>query len=124
VQKHAWYIIYAVAWGTVELEPEVEDWLLSLNLADFGHVAFYIDLLAERGPLLDEPYSRQLSGKLRELRFYVGREQRRVSYYLATNQRAILLTVFRKQRGRERAEVERAQHAMERCIHEGHTAEE
>lgn len=30
---------------------------------------FYIDLLAERGPLLGEPYTRQLAGKLRELRF-------------------------------------------------------
>ncbi len=113
-----------MAWGTVELEPEVEEWLLSLSPADFGHVAFYVDLLAERGPLLNEPYSRQLAGKLRELRFYLGREQRRISYYLATDQRAILLTVFRKQRGRERAEIERARRAMERCIREGHTAEE
>lgn len=73
-----------MAWGTVELEPEVEEWLLSLSLADFGHVAFFIDLLAERGPLLDEPYTRQFGGKLRELRFYLGRERRRISYYLAT----------------------------------------
>jgi len=74
----------------------------------FGHVAFYIDLLAERGPLLDEPYTRQLGGNLRELRFYLGRERRRISYYLATGQRAVLLTVFGKQRARERAESERA----------------
>lgn len=111
-------------WGTVELEPEVEEWLLSLTQADFGHVAFYIDLLAERGPLLDEPHSRQLGGKLRELRFFLGRDRQRISYYLAAGQRAILLTVFRKQRARERAEVERARRAMERCIREGHTAEE
>jgi hypothetical protein len=111
-------------WGTVEVEPEVEDWLLSLNDADFGHVAFYIDLLAERGPLLDEPYSRQLGGKLRELRFFLGRDRQRISYYLTTRQRAVLLTVFRKQRGRERTEVERAWRAMEQCIREGHTAEE
>jgi hypothetical protein len=32
-------------------------------------VAFYIDLLADQGPLLGEPYTRQLDGKLRELRF-------------------------------------------------------
>lgn len=111
-------------WGTVELEPEVEGWLLSLNLTDFGHVVFYIDLLAERGPLLDEPYTRQLGGKLRELRFYLGREQRRISYYLATGRRAVLLTVFGKQRARERAEIQRARRAMDRCVLEGHTVEE
>jgi hypothetical protein len=111
-------------WGTVELEPEVENWLLSLDPEDFGHVAFYIDLLAEKGPLLDEPYSRQLAGKLRELRFYLGRDRQRISYYLATGQRAILLTVFRKQRARERAEIQRAVRAMEHCILSAHTAED
>lgn len=52
------YSIYAMTWGTVELEPEVEEWLLSLSDADFGHAAFYVDLLADRGPLLDEPYTK------------------------------------------------------------------
>ena len=115
--------MYAMTWGTVELESEVEAWLRSLNSTEFGHAAFYIDLLADRGPLLDEPYSRQLGGKLRELRFYLGRDRRRVSYYLATGQRAVLLTVFRKQQGREQAEIERARRAMNMCVLEGHTAE-
>lgn len=39
--------------------------------AQFATAAFYIDLLAEHGPLLGEPYSKQLSGKLRELRFHL-----------------------------------------------------
>jgi hypothetical protein len=29
--------------------------------------AFYVDPLAEHGPLLSEPYTRQFDGKLREL---------------------------------------------------------
>jgi hypothetical protein len=88
-----------------------------------GHVAFYIDLLARRGPLLGEPYTRQLEGKLRELRFYIGRERYRISYYIAAGRRIILLTVFAKDQPRERAELARARRAMERCIREGHTAE-
>ena len=32
-------------------------------------MAFYIDLLVERGALLSEPDTKQLDGKLRELRF-------------------------------------------------------
>jgi hypothetical protein len=36
----------------------------------------------------------------------------------------VLLTVFRKQRMREVAEIERARLAMKRCIAEEHTAED
>jgi hypothetical protein len=48
-----------MAWGTVELEPEVRDWLEALPMAQFAAAAFYVDLLAEQGPLLGEPYSRR-----------------------------------------------------------------
>ncbi|GGM83387.1 hypothetical protein GCM10012275_62520 [Longimycelium tulufanense] len=111
-------------WGTVELEPEVDDWLLNLDDDDFHRVMFYIDLLAERGPLLDEPYTRQLQGKLRELRLYLGRARQRITYWIAPGRRIVLLTVFRKTKQRETAEVERAHRAMERCQREQHTADE
>jgi hypothetical protein len=113
-----------MAWGTIEAEPEVTDWLLSLDDEDFGQVERYIDLLAEEGVHLGEPFTRQLRGKLRELRFYLGRSQTRIAYYIASSRRIVLLTVFRKTRPRERAEVERAWRAMQRCIDEGLMAEE
>lgn len=114
-----------MAWGTVELESEVVDWLEGLPDDQFGHVEFYIDLLADRGVHLGEPYTRQLHGKLRELRFYLGSgDAVRISYYVATGRRIVLLTVFRKQRRRERIEVERAQRAMERCVEQGHGVED
>jgi hypothetical protein len=112
-----------MAWGEVECEPEVDAWLLGLSEGDFGRSYFYIDLLQERGPLLDEPYTRQLRGKLRELRFHLEREHVRITYYIATGRRIILLTVFRKTRRQERTEIDRAERAMHRCIAEGHTAE-
>ncbi len=111
-------------WGEVEQEPEVEAWLLGLQAEDFGHVQFYIDLLEARGVLLGEPYTRQLDGKLRELRFYIGSVLYRVSYYIARGRRIILLTVFSKDQPREDAEVERARRAMTKCVAEGHTAED
>lgn len=113
-----------MSWGSVELEPEVELWLAELGDEEFGQAAFYIDLLAERGVHLDEPYTRQLRGKLRELRFYMGRERWRVSYFIATGRRIILLTVFSKKQRRVQAEVRRAVRAMARCVRDGHTAEE
>ena len=113
-------------WGSIELEAEVAEWVEALPAAEFGRAEFYIDLLAERGPLLDQPYTRQLRGKLRELRFYLGArsEAVRLSYWIASGRRIILLTVFRKQRRHERAEIERAYKAMQRCIEEKHVAEE
>lgn len=113
-------------WGKVELEPEVVDWIESLPPAEFGRVEFYIDLLSQRGPLLDQPYTRQLRGKLRELRFYLGSrgDAVRISYFMTEDRRIILLTVFRKQRAQERAEIERAHRAMQRCREEQHVAGE
>jgi len=113
-----------MSWGIVEVEPEVRKWLLGLTDEEFGHVAFYIDLLQEQGVHLDEPYSRQLRGKLRELRFHLGRERRRISYYITSGRRIVLLTVFRKTKMRETDEVSRAEAAMHRCVAEGHTAED
>ena len=110
-----------MAWGTVELEPEVRDWLEQLTTARFVTAAFYIDLLADEGALLGEPYTRQLDGKLRELRFHLERQSVRVTYWIASGRRIVLLTVFVKTRMRETHEVERA---LARCIEQEHTVEE
>ncbi|MED7927474.1 type II toxin-antitoxin system RelE/ParE family toxin [Nonomuraea sp. LP-02] len=111
-------------WGEVELEPEVDEWLEKLDQEDLETAAFYIDLLAARGVLLDEPYTRQLRGKLRELRFHLQRESVRITYWIASGRRIILLTVFCKRRMHEFAEIERAWRAMQRCVAEAHTADE
>lgn len=108
----------------VENEPEVDEWFFALPHPLAVRVAFYIDMLAENGALLGEPHSRQLDGKLRELRISLPDGDWRVSYFLTTGRRAILLTVFKKRRQRETAEIARARRAMERCVAEGHTAEE
>jgi phage-related protein len=89
-----------------------------------GTFAFYVDLLAERGVGLDEPYARQLRGKLRELRFYLGRDRHRITYYIASERRIILLTLFRKTQRQERSEIIRGERAMKRCIAEAHSVEE
>ena len=113
-----------MAWGTVELEPEVRKWLEGLPTALFARAAFYVDLLAEQGPVLGEPYSKQLDGKLRELRFHLERQAMRVTYWIAPDKRIILLTVFHKTRMRDEHEVERARRALGRCLREAHSVEE
>lgn len=113
-----------MAWGTVELEPDVTAWLESLDEDRFGQARRYIDLLAEEGVHLGEPFSRQLRGKLRELRFHLADRQWRITYFIAAHRRIVLLTTFPKSRPRERFEIDRAWRAMTRCLAEGHVAEE
>lgn len=53
-----------------------------------------------------------------------GRDAVRVTYWIASGRRIILLTVFRKTRMRENREVERARRALARCQAEAHTVDE
>ena len=108
----------------MELEPEVRDWYLALDDEYQARVGFHVDRLAEMGPLLDEPFTKQLDGKLRELRFYLGGRPTRITYWIASQRRIILLTMFVKTKQRERREVDRARRAYQRCVDEQHAAEE
>jgi hypothetical protein len=99
----------------IEVEPEVRLWLESLSDAHYGRVENAADRLAGQPTTLGEPLSRHLGGKLRELRFTLGRDQVRVTYWLAPDRRIVLLTVFRKTRMRETEEVERARAAQLKC---------
>jgi hypothetical protein len=85
---------------------------------------FHLDLLEKRSALLGEPYTRQLSGKMRELRLYCGGQRVRISNWIAPGRRVIALTVFTKTKLRQADEIERASDAMARCQAEGHTADE
>mgnify|MGYP000745565542 CR=1 FL=1 len=113
-----------MSWGAVELESEVQEWYLALDEDAQGRVDFHIDRLEREGPLLDEPHTKQLDGKLRELRFYIDKRATRVTYWIAPGRRIILLTVFVKTKRQERKQVERARKAMQRCMAEEHTAED
>lgn len=49
------------------------------------------------------------------MRLHLLRQQTRVTYWLAQRRRDVLLTVFRKTRNAETAEVERAIRAQKTC---------
>ncbi|MQM25751.1 type II toxin-antitoxin system RelE/ParE family toxin [Glycomyces albidus] len=100
---------------TIELEPEVRQWLESLTRPEYDRVEFYGDLLTEFGGDLGEPYSKHLGGKVRELRFYLPQRRVRITYWLAPDRRIVLLTVFAKTRPQERAEIQRARRAQLEC---------
>lgn len=109
---------------TVEVEPEVENWINSLSVKEFAKVIATVERLEERGNRLRFPASRPLGDGLFELRFELGRTAQRVTFYFADAQRIVLLTVFQKQRQQENVEIRRAHRAMRRCVAEGHSVEE
>ncbi len=90
----------------VEVEPEVRSWLERLSDWDFGRADFLVGLLAEQAEALGEPYTRHLGGKVRGVHLLA--QQPRITFWLAPGRRIILLTVFRKTRSAEVAEVARA----------------
>jgi phage-related protein len=96
-------------------EP-VREWLEELarrNPSEYGTVRHRIDLLEEFGVFLEEPYTRQLSGKLRELRAGPWR----ITYFADPRRRLVMLTSFRKTgRRTDPAEIRRALKRMKEWV--------
>jgi phage-related protein len=76
-------------------EP-VADFIDSLPTASQAKVLRLISLLADYGVLLKEPYTRQVKGKIRELRIKDAQGAIRVLYFTFTGRRFILLHGFIK----------------------------
>jgi hypothetical protein len=51
-------------WGTLELEPEVEEWYGKLDDVRRAQAFMHFELLEELGISLGMPYARQLDGQL------------------------------------------------------------
>ena len=100
---------------TVELEPEVEKWMLALPMSQFSLVLPLVERLAEIGNQMSFPHSKSLGAGLFELRFNNANQTWRITYYFADDRRIVLLTVFAKQRLNERHQIQRARHALTRC---------
>ncbi len=99
----------------IEIEPEVQDWLEALPAKYFLEIDEYVGLLAEQAESLSEPYARYLGDGVRELRPTLGGAAIRITYWIAPGRRVILLTVFRKTRMREDAEVKSAKLTQQTC---------
>ena len=65
----------------VTLEPEVTRWLDSLAPGMFAVVAARIERLSDLGASLRMPHSRSLGDGLFELRFALGRNAQRITFF-------------------------------------------
>lgn len=77
-------------------EEPLSEFLNDLPLKTRVKVVRFIDLLSEQGVLLKEPYTRQIKGKLRELRVKDHLGHIRVLYFTFTGRRFVLLHGFLK----------------------------
>ena len=75
---------------------EVVEWFLALDEDDQAPVGFHVDRLGYLGPLLDEPHTKQLERKLRELRFFLSGRPTRITYWIAPGRVIVFLSVFAK----------------------------
>lgn len=107
-----------------QIDREVRDWLEALPAKHFLKVDAYVGLLAEYAAALSEPYTRHLGDGVRELRPTLDGADIRITYWLTARRTAVLLTVFRKTKMREEAEVRRAKIAQKTCEAEHGTAHE
>ncbi|MFJ6569933.1 type II toxin-antitoxin system RelE/ParE family toxin [Streptomyces sp. NPDC091292] len=97
------------------MEPEIRQWLELLPARQYKAAERAAIRLADAATTLGEPHARHLGGKVRELRYTIDGEAIRITYWLAPARRIVLLTVFRKTKARETAEVDRAHQAQKLC---------
>ncbi|MFZ3593923.1 type II toxin-antitoxin system RelE/ParE family toxin [Streptomyces sp. BH104] len=86
-----------------------------LSESEYKRVDEVAGLLAEFGPELGGPWSDHLEGSVRELRLRFRDIAPRITYWITPAGAVVLLTVFRKTRQHEQAQIERAVRAQKIC---------
>lgn len=74
----------------------VLEYIKGLPDKEISKVLKYIEFLRERKGYLDEPYSKHIKGKIRELRVDFGKNRHRVFYFIFIKKKIILLHAFLK----------------------------
>ena len=76
-------------------EPVLE-YIDKLDIKNRAKILKYIEFLREQEGYLDEPYSKHVTGKIRELRVDFARNRHRVFYFTFIGKKIILLHVLLK----------------------------
>jgi phage-related protein len=91
------------------LTPVLE-YIRNLAEKDRAKVAKYIKYLKENKGILDEPYSKHIRGKIRELRVDFAKNKHRIFYFTFVGKNIILLHAFLKKTAKTpESEIKRAE---------------
>jgi len=77
-------------------KSDVRRYIYDLEQKERNKVLKYIEFLRINNGILDEPYSKHISGKIRELRVDFSSNRHRIFYFTFLNKNIILLLVFLK----------------------------
>ena len=102
----------------IDLEPEVEAWLLDLPYSYYQRVMRNVDDYLVTGGVPDGDHVKklQVADDVYELRVALDRTTWRISFWKPGGRVIILLTVFRKTReGAQKSDVDRAVRAKRTC---------
>lgn len=76
-------------------EP-VKEYIDKLSRKEQLKVFAYLELLKDKKGYLDEPYSKHIKGKIRELRIDFSKNHHRIFYFTFVGKKIILLSAFLK----------------------------
>jgi phage-related protein len=106
-----WRVEY---YGDAKGREPVAEFIDALPIGTQAKILRLVDLLARHHVLLKEPYTKQIKGKLRELRVADAVGKIRVLYFAHTGKRFILLHGFVKKTGKTlRRDIDIAEHRMQ-----------
>ena len=74
----------------------VKEYIDKIPKKEQAKVFAYLELLKEQKGYLDEPYSRHIQGKIRELRVDFARNRHRIFYFIFIGKKIIILHAFLK----------------------------
>lgn len=77
-------------------EIPVEIYLNNLSKKDRAKILKYVEYLRQHQGVLDEPYSKHIRGKIRELRVDFARNHHRIFFFTFINRNIVLLHGFLK----------------------------
>jgi len=77
-------------------KESVKEYINKLSEREQIKVFTYLELLKDRKGHLDEPYSKHIRGKIRELRVDFSKNHHRIFYFAFVNKKIILLHAFLK----------------------------
>lgn len=74
----------------------VFEYIAKLSIKERAKVIKYIKFLKDSDGYLDEPYSKHINGKIRELRVDFSKNRHRIFYFTFIGKKIILLSAFLK----------------------------
>lgn len=74
----------------------IKEYIEKLNIKERAKLLKYVEFLRAHEGVLDEPYTKHITGKIRELRVDFGKKRHRIFYFIFVGKTIILLHAFLK----------------------------